>query len=525
MKFFSLFRIAALLLLGALTSCQNNPAQTTASEPQLQLGLQAWTFRTLSFVETLDQAKSLGLTRLQAYPGQRLGASAGPTFHHEMDATSKALVKQELQARGITLVSYGVVTGKSEAEWRKIFDFAREMGMTDIASEPKAGDLELVAKLAAETGIKVGIHNHPAPSGYADPEIALAAAAKGGAMLGLCADTGHWQRDGRDPVAVLREAAGRIVSVHFKDLAERNVRSASDLPWGTGTGAAARQIAELRRQNFPGVVYVEYERVTPTLEKEVRHSVDFFRRAAAAPLADLTAGRILPAGFFAEDDPVWRHPAHTESAQWPTSTPLFAPDLSDAELKPGTWVWEEGVLVAKGAKDWKGGVANIWTKKSYGDFVLSLEFRCGAKGNSGVFLRTGDIVNWLNTSTEIQILQGDYPGNDRYLLGALTDSLEPSRKIEIAPDTWHRLTIRARGSSIRVAVDGQEVTVADLAQWTEVGKNPDGTSNKFKVALRDLPLTGRIGLQYHGQPLAFRNMVIEEYQSQPDDRRLKSRPD
>ena len=40
-------------------------------------------------------------------------------------------------------------------------------------------------------------------------------------------------------------------------------------------------------------------------------------------------------------------------------------------------------------------------------------------------------------------------------------------------------------------------------------KNPDGTPNKFKNAYKDMPLEGFIGLQYHGQPIAFRNLRIK----------------
>ena len=37
----------------------------------------------------------------------------------------------------------------------------------------------------------------------------------------------------------------------------------------------------------------------------------------------------------------------------------------------------------------------------------------------------------------------------------------------------------------------------------------DGTLNKFDHAYRDLPLSGRIGLQYHGSPIEFRNLFVE----------------
>ena len=49
----------------------------------------------------------------------------------------------------------------------------------------------------------------------------------------------------------------------------------------------------------------------------------------------------------------------------------------------------------------------------------------------------------------------------------------------------------------------------NLAQWKEPGKNSDGTPNKFKKALKDMAAKGRIGLQYNGSPIEFRNLYID----------------
>ena len=38
----------------------------------------------------------------------------------------------------------------------------------------------------------------------------------------------------------------------------------------------------------------------------------------------------------------------------------------------------------------------LWTKDSYGNFILDLEFKVAKESNSGVFLRAGDIKNVLS---------------------------------------------------------------------------------------------------------------------------------
>jgi hypothetical protein len=49
-----------------------------------------------------------------------------------------------------------------------------------------------------------------------------------------------------------------------------------------------------------------------------------------------------------------------------------------------------------------------------------------------------------------------------------------------------------------------------LDDWKEPRKNPDGSANKFKQALKDRAPSGRIGLQFHGKRIDFRNLLVEE---------------
>lgn len=481
---------AVLLLLAAATGL---------AAPRL--GLQCYTFRSYTFAETLDKADALGVRLLQAYVGQPLGGGLAGAFGPDMSADARARVQEWLRARDLELVSLGVTGANDEAGWRQLLEFARAFGIRTIATEVAQDQLPAAARLAAAAGVRLALHNHPTPSRYADPAVALAAVRDLGAHVGLCADTGHWTRSGYDPVEALRQAEGRILELHFKDISEP-ARAGHDMPWGTGIGQAAAQIAELRRQNFDGIAFIEYEHNTADLEADIARSIAFFHRAVRADRADLIRGRVIPPGFTADPAALWRDRWASSPARWPSPQPLLKDDLSNADFAPGTWAWEDGVLVAKGGGD-------LWTKQSYGDFALSLEFRTEAGGNSGVFLRTSDTVNWLHNAIEVQILQGD-ADNPRHVVGSLFDVLAPNRQLPIEPGTWHRFVILARGPGITVYLDGEKVLEADLNQWTTAGQNPDGTPNKFAKAYRDMAREGRIGLQYHGDPVWFRNLLIEE---------------
>lgn len=191
---------------------------------------------------------------------------------------------------------------------------------------------------------------------------------------------------------------------------------------------------------------------------------------------------------------------HPDTTGWKD---LIAPDFSNV-VEPGHWIMENGVLVAKDHD-------TLWTKESYGNFILDLEFKVAKESNSGVFLRSGDIKKVL-AALEIQVHESA-DGSKYGMVGALYDA-KPTKKNMAKPvGEWNHFTITCRDSQISVVFNGEEVMVADLNDWPEAKKNPDGTPNKFPVALKDFARKGPIGFQgLHGKaqaPVWYRNIKIK----------------
>jgi hypothetical protein len=208
---------------------------------------------------------------------------------------------------------------------------------------------------------------------------------------------------------------------------------------------------------------------------------------------------LLSCGFIgSQKTPASGHP---DTSGWES---LFESDLSNAVFSPGGWVVEDKLLVAKA-----GGT--IWTKESYGNFVLDLEFKVAKDANSGIFLRTGDIKNILS-ALEIQIHE-TADGTKYGMVGALYDAKPPSKDMMKPAGEWNRYTITCRDSRLTLIFNGEQVLDIDLSDWTEAKKNPDGTQNKFATALKDYARVGPIGLQgLHGKeaaPVWFRNLKIK----------------
>ncbi len=232
----------------------------TVKEKSISIAVQCWTYHKFTFYETLDQAKELGVKYLQAYPGQKLDkADLSKKFDHSMDEATVRAVKDKLESAGISVVAYGVVGFRNEeADIRRVFDFARKMGIGIVVCEPAFDDWALLAKLAREYDLNIAIHNHPLPSKYARPEAVAERIQTLDKRFGACADNGHWIRAGVNPMDALRLLEGRILDVHLKDL-DRAAAEGVDVPFGQGISEIRELLSELNRQNYTGYLTIEYE--------------------------------------------------------------------------------------------------------------------------------------------------------------------------------------------------------------------------------------------------------------------------
>lgn len=252
-----------------------------AQYPEEKLGwylsAQTYTFNRFTFFEAVDKAIQAGLHSVEAYPGQEIGGGIEGKMDYKMDEAKRKAILKALKKKKVKVCAFGVVNADNEADWRQLFAFAKAMGIKVINSEPNEKFMPLIGELANQYKIKFGIHNHPNPSHYWDPKIVLAAvAAANSPYVGGCADIGHWVRSGLDPVECVKQYEGKLVSLHFKDLAAKSPKT-HDVPWGTGVCNVEGVLAELKRQGFKGNFSAEYEHNWENNVGEVTQSVQHFR--------------------------------------------------------------------------------------------------------------------------------------------------------------------------------------------------------------------------------------------------------
>ncbi len=174
---------------------------------------------------------------------------------------------------------------------------------------------------------------------------------------------------------------------------------------------------------------------------------------------------------------------------------------------PDSWVVEDGTLHCTG----KGGGGYIYyTAQKFRNFELKVDFKLSPRANSGIFLRTWDTNDPVNTGIEVQILDSYGKENlGKHDNAAIYDIQAPTKNALRTIGEWNTYHIICKDNLIIVHLNGEKVNEVDLSRWTEPRKNPDGTPNKFIYAYNTQTKPGYIALQNHGNPIWFRNIKVK----------------
>lgn len=170
------------------------------------------------------------------------------------------------------------------------------------------------------------------------------------------------------------------------------------------------------------------------------------------------------------------------------------------------WAAKDGTLTRTAA------VGDLVSDQQFDSFELTLEWKIGEKGNSGIFY-------WANEGTkviyenapEMQVLDniGHPDGKSPLTAAGALYGLYPSQQSLAKPlGEWNSVRIVTHGGKVEQWFNGVRVVVADF----------DSKEMKDKIAnskFKQWPTFGKsrrghIGLQEHESPVWFRNIKIRE---------------
>ena len=483
--------IVALPLFGLCVCCLP-PAGVFAAD-NWRLGMQAYTFNRFTFYEAVEKTKTLGLKYIEAYPGQPLSKETPDVrFDHNLSPELRQQIRLHVQESGVKLVNYGVVAlPNDEEECRKVFDFARDMSIETIVSEPPEDAFELVDRLCEEYNINVAIHNHPKPSHYWDPNTVLKVCQGRSPRIGACADTGHWTRSGVDPVEAIKKLKGRIIGLHFKDLNEFGKKEAHDVVWGTGVSKADAVLAELAQQGFKGVFSIEYEYNWLDSMPEIAQCIAYFNTTASR-LGQSDQQRL----FDDENLNAWIVKGDRAQSKWVVGiAKVSSQDPKLLTAGPGT-----GEMVNVVSKHGEG--LDIYSKAKFGDCRIELEVMVPQGSNSGIYVMGEYEIQVLDSYGRTKLDNSD--------MGAVYGAAPPPVNACKKPGEWQQYVIEFNAPKFDAAGNKTEnakflkiqLNGRILHENLEMkGPTPGG------IAGKESPV-GPLMFQGNHGPVAYRNILV-----------------
>jgi hypothetical protein len=169
-----------------------------------------------------------------------------------------------------------------------------------------------------------------------------------------------------------------------------------------------------------------------------------------------------------------------------------------------------GWQVLDGALTRVDSAGDIVTKEQFRNFELALEWQVVKGGNSGIFYRVSEDLEypWLS-GPEMQVLDdaGHPDGKSPLTSAGAMYGIYPARRGVVRPGgEWNSVRILVQGNHVEHWLNGVKLVDAELG-------SPDWEARVKRSKFATMPRYGRnseghIGLQDHGDRVAFRNIKI-----------------
>jgi type 1 glutamine amidotransferase/sugar phosphate isomerase/epimerase len=264
-------------------SAKLTPAIRAQEQLGWRLGIEAYTFHKYTLFEAIDKTAALGLPYLGGLSFQKVSAEIPKNFDPQLTDEELKQIRLKLDAAGVRMLTYYFHAIPGDAEGcRRVFEFARKMGIETFLSEPAPEALDTIERFCDQYEIKVALHNHDQQGSphYWNPEGILKACQGRSPRIGACADLGYWMRSGIDPIEAVRTLKDRVLTLQIHDLNERTP-AGHDVPWGSGAGQTEAFLQEIHRLGLqPTLFGLEYSHNWFESLPEIAQSVQFFNRVS-----------------------------------------------------------------------------------------------------------------------------------------------------------------------------------------------------------------------------------------------------
>jgi inosose dehydratase len=239
----------------------------------LNIGIGTYSYHNLSVDPMIIQLNTLGVREIEMSRGEfmLMNHPADDLFHSARAKFDKA---------GIRCLSYYTATIKKDDDLENALRFAKILGARNVTGDATGNILNRIDLRFSQERLTFGIHNHYFKGekfAYESPDDVLNALKGLSPTVGATADLGHFASCGHDPVDAVRKLGPRLKLVHLKDIQAAD--GEVNVLLGTGIAKIPEVMKELRRQDFSGLVAVEYEK-EGDVNEDMRKNVAFARKLA-----------------------------------------------------------------------------------------------------------------------------------------------------------------------------------------------------------------------------------------------------
>jgi inosose dehydratase len=243
----------------------------------LKVGVATYTLRDLPIEEAIKGVKRVGLKYVSIKNVKN---------HIDLSHTPEERKQRAKMFRdaGLIPLSVGNVSMRTgEADIRKAFEYARDIGVPTIVCAPSLEAIPFLDKMVKEFDIRLAIHNHgPEDKGFfPSPFDVMRAVEKFDKRIGLCIDVGHTARAGADPADSILKCQERLYDLHMKDISALGDRN-TPIEGGRGILDSKSILAALLKIKYQGLVGFEYEKDAKDPVPGLAESVGYVKGLLAA---------------------------------------------------------------------------------------------------------------------------------------------------------------------------------------------------------------------------------------------------
>jgi sugar phosphate isomerase/epimerase len=268
-------KLVSLVLMIALTvfickAQETRPGQQPAPETgeKFKVGMAGYTFVKFDLDKTLETLKKADVHYLCI-----------KDFHLPFASTDEEIsaFHAKLKSNDVTGYAVGPIYMKTEEEIDRAFAYAKRVGVKLIVGVPNYELLPYVDKKVKEYNFNYAIHLHgPDIKIYPDAEDVWNHVKDLDPRIGMCLDIGHDTRNGKDPVADLKQYYTRVFDIHIKDVTG-TTKLGYSLEIGRGVIDFPAFVRMLREVGYTGVCSLEHEKDMENPFMGIAESIGYFR--------------------------------------------------------------------------------------------------------------------------------------------------------------------------------------------------------------------------------------------------------